>query len=166
MGINKTHAGFHPISYDRPGFEEHVDAYRMKGKLSEPTTCPQCNAVYHQGRWQWIEVPANAHQVICPACHRQNDHFPAGFVSLEGDFYRDNNDEILQTVINFEQHERAEHALQRIMSIEKNDDTANITTTDIHLARGIGKAIQNAYQGELDLQYNSGENQLRVYWKR
>lgn len=166
MSINKTHSGFHPVSYDRPGFEQHIDAYKTKGKLSEPTTCPQCNAVYHHGRWQWMDVPDNADKEICPACHRQNDHFPAGFVSLEGDFYKKNSDEILHIALNHEQHERTEHALQRIIDIEKNDDSALITTTDIHLARGIGKAIQNACEGDLDLQYNAGENQLRVYWKR
>jgi hypothetical protein len=166
MGINKTHSGFYPISHDRPLLEQHIDAYKMKGKLSEPTACPQCKAVFHKGRWQWMEEPANAHLEICPACHRQNDDFPAGFVSLEGPFYKDNSDEILRTVHNHEQRERAEHALQRIIAIDKKDNSALITTTDIHLARGISKAIHNAYKGELDLHYNAGENQLRAYWKR
>jgi NMD protein affecting ribosome stability and mRNA decay len=167
MGINKTHSGFHPISHDRPGFEEYIDAYKMKGKLSEPTVCPQCEAIFHKGRWQWGDVPANAHRETCPACHRLNDDFPAGFVTLEGPFYAEHSDEILRAVHNHEQHERAEHALKRIMAIKKQEgDSVLITTTDIHLARGIGKAIHDAYQGELALHYNAGENQLRAYWKR
>jgi NMD protein affecting ribosome stability and mRNA decay len=167
MGINKSHSGFHPVSYDRLGFEEHVDAYKMKVKLSEPTVCPQCKAIFHKGHWQWNAVPANAHQETCPACHRLNDNFPAGFVTLEGPFYTEHTDEILRTVYNHEEHERSEHPLKRIMAVQKQDsDSVLITTTDIHLARGIGKAIHDAYQGELELHYNSGENQLRVYWKR
>ncbi len=166
MGINKTHAGFHPISYSRPGFEAHIDAYKMKGKLPEPTVCPQCKAVFHKGRWQWKEVPPQAHQTLCPACHRQNDDFPAGFITLEGAFYKENSQEILRTIRNLEQHERAGHALKRIMAIEQHEDSALITTTDIHLARGIGKAVNDAFKGNLDLHYNAGENQLRVYWNR
>ncbi|HSR02937.1 MAG TPA: BCAM0308 family protein, partial [Methylophilaceae bacterium] len=132
-----------------------------------PTVCPQCKAIFHKGRWQWSDVPANAHQKTCPACHRLNDDFPAGFVTLEGPFYMEHADQILRTVHNHEQYERSEHPLKRIMSVQKQaSDSVLITTTEIHLARGIGKAIQDAYQGELELHYNPGENQLRVYWKR
>ena len=41
-----------------------------------------------------------------------------------------------------------------------------VTTTDIHLARGIGEALEHAYQGELEFHYNEGENLLRVHWAR
>ena len=46
MTINKSLSGFHPVSHDRPLLEQGIDAYRMKGKLSEPTVCPKCNAYF------------------------------------------------------------------------------------------------------------------------
>ena len=49
MTINKTLSGFHSVSHDRPLLEQSIDAYRMKGKLPEPTVCPKCNAVLHGG---------------------------------------------------------------------------------------------------------------------
>jgi hypothetical protein len=52
------------------------------------------------------------------------------------------------------------------MEIEEKSDTALITTTDIHLARGIGEAVHHAYQGELDYHYNPEEALLRVTWMR
>jgi len=52
------------------------------------------------------------------------------------------------------------------MEIEKQGDTTLVTTTDIHLARGIGEAVHHAYQGQLALHYNAGERQLRANWKR
>jgi hypothetical protein len=52
------------------------------------------------------------------------------------------------------------------MKIEDQDDGIQITTTDIHLARGIGEALHNAYQGELEYHYNEQENLLRVVWQR
>ena len=40
-------------------FEERVhDAYKSSAKLRSPTRCPDCGAVYHDGRWQWIEAAA------------------------------------------------------------------------------------------------------------
>ena len=40
-------------------------------KLPEPTICPRCGAVYHEGRWQWMaHPPEDAHDETCQACHR------------------------------------------------------------------------------------------------
>jgi NMD protein affecting ribosome stability and mRNA decay len=156
--------GFHPVRSEHL-LQEHVhDAYKLKGKLPEPTVCPQCGAVFHEGRWQWGKPPAGAHQETCPACHRIHDHYPAGFLTLQGEFFLAHRDEIMHLVHNREQHERAEHPLKRIMAIEEKDGTTLVTTTDIHLARGIGEALHHAYQGELKFHYNPEQNLLRVGW--
>ena len=140
------------------------NAYKAKGKLPEPTVCPQCGAVFHEGRWQWRSAPVDAHRQTCPACHRLHDHYPAGFVTLQGEFFRTHRDEIMQLVHNQEKRVRVEHPLKRIMAVEEKDGAALITTTDIHLARGIGEALHHAYQGELQYHYNPEENLLRVSW--
>jgi hypothetical protein len=95
-----------------------------------------------------------------------NDHFPAGFIALEGEFFKAHSKEIMLLIKNIEQHDRAEHPLKRIMTIEQNGDSTLVTTTDIHLARGIGEAVRHAYHGQLELHYNTGEHLLRVHWKR
>jgi len=158
-------AGYKRISRHDELFEERVhDAYKAKGKLHEPSACSQCGAVFHQGRWQWLEAPADAHRTICPACHRIHDDFPAGFLTLKGEFMRTHHDEIMNLVRNHEKHERAEHPLKRIMAVEEKAGTTLVTTTDIHLARGIGEALHHAYQGELEYHYNPEQNLLRVNW--
>lgn len=165
MGTRNIPPGFHPIlRHDRLLQEQVHDAYKVKGKLPEPTVCPECGAVFHQGRWQWGEAPAGAHSETCPACHRIHDHFPAGFLTLEGSFFQSHREEIMHLVRNHEQRERAEHPLQRIMAVDEQDDSVLVTTTDIHLARGIGEALHHAYQGELEFHYNPEENLLRVHW--
>jgi len=157
--------GFRKIARHDGVFQEREhDAYKAKGKLSEPSVCSQCGAVFHQGRWQWLEAPMNAHQVICPACRRIHDHFPAGFLTMKGIFFNKHRDEIMSLVRNYEKHVRTEHPLKRIMAIEDNDGTTLVTTTDIHLVRGIGEALHHAYQGELEFHYNSEQNLLRVSW--
>ncbi|MCE7915172.1 MAG: ATPase [Nitrosomonas sp. PRO4] len=167
MGTKSTPPGFQQISRHDGIFQEKIhDAYQIKQKLSEPTVCPQCNAVFHKGHWQWLTVPPDAHRHNCPACQRKLDHFPAGYLTLEGDFLGVHRDEILSLINNFENKEKSEHPLKRIMAIEEKDQALLITTTDIHLARGIGEAIHHAYQGDLEFHYNPSENLLRVNWSR
>lgn len=157
--------GFRQIHRHDGIFQEHVhDAYKAKDKLEEPTVCSQCGAVFHAGHWQWRKAPPNAHKAICPACHRIHDHYPAGFLSLKGDFFQAHRDEIMHLVLNHENHERAEHPLKRIMTVEEDEGTTVVTTTDIHLARGMGEALHRAYQGELNYHYNPEQNLLRVSW--
>jgi NMD protein affecting ribosome stability and mRNA decay len=158
--------GFHPVRRDRLVQDTRHDAYKARHKLPEPTVCPQCGAVFHAGRWQWLPRPEQAHEEMCPACHRIHDVFPAGYVSVGGAFFRDNRDELLNLVKNAEERAKAEHPLKRIMKIEDADDGILVTTTDIHLARGIGEALHHAYQGELEFHYNEQENLLRVVWER
>jgi len=157
--------GFRQIQRHDGLFKEQVhDAYKTRGKLPEPAVCPQCGAIFHEGRWQWQQAPANAHREICPACHRIHDHYPAGFLTMRGEFFLSHRDEIMHLVHNHEKHERAEHPLKRIMEVEEKDGATLVTTTDIHLARGIGEALHHAYQGELEFHYNPEQNLLRVSW--
>jgi hypothetical protein len=109
-------------------------------------------------------MPIDARQEVCPACHRIHDHFPAGFLSLQGDFFQSHREEIMHLVHNYEEHERSEHPLKRIMEVKDNDGATLVTTTDIHLARGMGEALHHAYQGDLQYHYNPEQNLLRVSW--
>lgn len=166
MNVNKTPSVNQPIMADRPVFEKDIDPYKVKGKLTDPTACPECGAVYREGRWQWTDAPASAHKEICPACHRVHDNFPAGFVTLEGPFFNAHSEEIRKTIQHHAEHERTEHPLKRIIAMTNQQGAMLVTTTDTHLARGIGEAVRHAYQGELKVEHVSGENLVRVYWKR
>lgn len=158
--------GFHPVRRDRLIQDARHDPYQAKHKPSEPTVCPQCGAVFHEGRWQWMEKPAQANEEKCPACRRIHDEFPAGFVTVGGPFFKEHSEELLHQIRNEEARAKAEHPLKRIMKIEDQDNGILITTTDIHLARGIGEALHHAHQGELEFHYNEQENLLRVVWER
>ncbi len=163
---HQTHPpGFKLVRREQLLQEQVHDAYKSKGKLPEPTLCPDCGAVYHDGRWQWLPKPSGAHESYCPACHRIRDRFPAGYVTLSGKFFSEHEQEILQQIRNHEAKEKASHPLQRIMDIEKTEHGSMVTTTDIHLARGIGDALHHAYQGSLEFHYNPEQNLLRVSWE-
>jgi NMD protein affecting ribosome stability and mRNA decay len=164
--MKTRYAGFEPIHHDRLIQEQRHDTYKSKHQLAEPTVCPQCGAVYHDGRWQWLAKPAQAHAETCPACQRVHDNLPAGYVTIGGAFFQQHRDELLHQIKHQEAKARAEQPLQRIVKIADQDGGLLITTTDIHLARGIGEALHHAYQGELEFHYNKQENLLRVVWER
>jgi NMD protein affecting ribosome stability and mRNA decay len=160
-----------PTDYIQQGRKDRLiqelvhDPYMSKRKWSEPTVCSTCGAVYHHGRWTWAEQPGGAKEELCPACHRIQDKVPAGFLSVVGDFFAGHKQEILRLIHNLEEREKAQHPLKRIMEIEEQEGLT-ITFTDPHLARAVGEALHNAYQGELDYQYAEEEYFLRVKWTR
>ncbi|MBX9810931.1 MAG: ATPase [Burkholderiales bacterium] len=159
-------SGFRPVRRDKLIQERVHDTYKTRGKLPEPTVCPECGAVYHKGRWQWLPQPDRPHRQLCPACHRVRDKFPAGYVTLAGGFLTQHRDEILHLVRNQGEQARAEHPLERIIAINDHDGGVLVTTTGIHLARRIGEALEHACHGELEFHYNEAENLLRVHWER
>ena len=72
----------------------------------------------------------------------------------------------MHLVHNVETRERTEHPLSRIMATKEKDGEAPVTTTDIHLACGIGEALHHSYQGDLEFHYNPQKYLLRVNWAR
>jgi NMD protein affecting ribosome stability and mRNA decay len=158
--------GAQPVYRTKPLLAHLEDSYKARGKFRDPTVCPECGAVFHKGKWQWQSKPESAHSERCPACHRVHDRMPAGYIKLKGEFFKKNRSEILNLVNNVEHKEKGEHPLQRIMNIGEEGDSVMVTTTDIHLAHGIGESIRRAYQGQLKFDYNTEENLLRVTWSR
>lgn len=147
--------------------EERHDPYRASAKLAEPIVCRQCMAVRTEGRWQWTDKPLpGAHWDLCPACHRTNDRYPAGELTLTGDFLNTHGQEIIRLARNVEALERHEHPLQRIMEVADDGDRIVVTTTDIHLPRRIGHAIASAYKGDLETHYDEAGHFVRMTWRR
>lgn len=143
-----------------------ADPYRAGLRPPEPTVCPECKATFADGRWSWERAPRDAYQQLCPACQRIQDRFPAGYVTIKGDFFKTHRDEIVGLIESHEQQEKAQRPLQRLMGIEDKRDSLEVTTTDSQLARSIAEALQNAYKGDLKLRYSRDENLLRASWKR
>lgn len=151
---------------DRLIKEKRHDAYRERGKWREPTLCPQCGALFTNGRWCWGKAPSDAHETLCPACRRILDNLPAGYIELKGEFFQDHYDEILNLTRNVEQQEKNERPLERIMAILNETDHTLVTTTGIHIARRIGEALSRSYNGDFSFQYADGEKSIRVSWQR
>ena len=155
-----------PQRRDRLIREREHDPYKVREKLPDPTACPDCGAMFRDGRWMWGAPPVDAHRATCPACQRTRDDYPAGYLTLEGDFHREHRAEILSLLRHVEEREKKEHPLKRLLDIQDDPDALRITTTDSGFARNLGDALESAYAGELDYQYTKEGSCLRVTWRR
>jgi hypothetical protein len=108
----------------------------------------------------------DSHKVLCHACQRTRDGYPAGIVTLSGAFARAHRDEILALARNNEKEENSNHVMHRIMGVEEGPTNIVIKTTDIHLPRRIGEAVRRAYKGDLEFQYEEDGHFLRANWSR
>lgn len=164
---SKTHPAASQPRRDRTD-TAHAETFHQAGrKLPEPTACAHCGASYREGRWTWAPATADAHRTTCPACERTQQDFPAGLVTVTGAFARANRAEILALARNLEEREKAQHPMKRILRVDEQPDALIISTTEMHLARGIGDALHHAYQGRLDYHYPDDPGDLlRVAWER
>jgi NMD protein affecting ribosome stability and mRNA decay len=145
--------------------EKQHDVYR-EDRGPEPGLCTECGALFVNGRWTWKKTGEVTYKVICPACRRLADNYPAGYIQIKGDFFKNHRDEILNLIRNEEKQEKGEHALERIMSITNENDHTLITTTGVHIARRIGEALHRAFEGDFSFRYADNEMSIRVYWQR
>ena len=142
------------------------DPYRSSVKYKEPAVCETCGVVLHQGRWHWAMGEPGAHGVVCPACRRARDKLPAGTLTLEGAFFVAHRTETMNLVRNEAERENEEHALNRILAIDEQNDRTIVSTTDIHLPQRIGRALERAWDGDLVIHHAKGEYSIDVRWRR
>ncbi|MBA4181122.1 MAG: hypothetical protein C0506_11085 [Anaerolinea sp.] len=150
--------------------EAGFDPYRETSHLPDPTSCPVCGALYANGRWQWRTGEAAAkespHAEVCPACRRIRDGYPAGYLTLSGQFLTRHRDDVMALVRQEARVETAEHPLNRIMEVRDQGADISITTTDVHLPRRMAEAVHDAFGGELRVGYADEDNLVRVSWSR
>ncbi len=157
-----------PTRRDRLLKQSQSDTYRPDRKLSEPTLCKICGAVFTGGRWQWLDaLPEPAEETRCPACQRIHDRVPAGYLTLSGGFFDEHREEIMHLVHNHVERQRLQHPLQRIIDTRPLEEGGiEISFTEYHLPKGVGEAVKHAYQGELKITFAEAEGQERVSWVR
>ena len=149
----------------RAQLDRVLDPYVAQRKPHEPTVCTECGAVYRRGRWQWGPKPADAAEMMCPACRRVHDRLPAGIVTVHGGPAQSHRDEIIRLARREEELEKPEHPLNRIMAVEDGAEGLVITTTDIHLPRRIGETLQRAVHGDLGMHFDEEGYFVRVDWR-
>jgi NMD protein affecting ribosome stability and mRNA decay len=151
----------------KPALEpRHFDPYLEAGKPVHDAVCPDCGAVFRDGRWAWGTAAKYTARELCPACLRIRDSFPGGFVTLKGAFVDSHREELRQLVRARGEHEMAQHPLERLINVNESPHAIEISTTGTHLARTIASDVKAAYDGHLNTRYLSDENLVQVTWTR
>ncbi|MDF1537202.1 MAG: BCAM0308 family protein [bacterium] len=151
---------------DRMRLKGGKDPYKLTEKPPGGAMCRDCGATVMGGRWTWGAPSGETVSTVCPACRRIRDSYPAGYLALEGPFFTENRQEIMNLVGNVAEAEKGEHPLERVMAIEEDGGATVITTTGVHIARRLGDSVQRSYRGELTVNYEDGEKRVRVNWAR
>lgn len=152
---------------DRNIKEKGHDPYGEGRKHTEGAYCPECKAVYLGGRWVWPgESNAPGVPLLCSACRRIRDDFPAGEVYLSGSYLEKHGKEIENHIQKLAKEAKDRSPLKRMMGISRENTGLRVRLTDDHLARHIGDAIHRAYKGDLQVKYSDEEKFVRLYWHR
>jgi hypothetical protein len=146
--------------------EEVHDPYRAQAKTRGPRRCPDCGATCIGGRWRWVTLMPRPAALQCPACRRVHDRYPAGEIIIRGTFTMSHAEEILRLVQHVAKAESRDHPLHRLMDVRRSGDAVEITTTDVHLPRRIGHALEHAWHGKLATHYDEQGYYARVIWER
>jgi hypothetical protein len=147
--------------------EKRHDTYRATAKRKGPARCTDCGVTYVRGQWRWQGVsPPAPGKIVCPACQRVRDRYPAGEVLVSGSFVAAHGEEIEGLIRNTAEFESREHPLHRIMDLRRRKNAITLTTTDVHLPHRIGHALKDAWGGELATHYDDEGYYARVTWQR
>ncbi len=155
--------------------DESRDSYLNQKPATEPAQCPVCGNIYANKRWyrsdQYdLSEDESGLSFMCPGCRKVKDNYYYGELRIGGSFLKNHRQEISGLIQN-EVHRRQEkNPLSKLVEVEveRNEETARgeviFHTTNAKLAELLGRALENAFGGELEVQ--KSEPITRVNWWR
>jgi NMD protein affecting ribosome stability and mRNA decay len=145
-----------------------TNSYRRREKYLSGTQCPECGLIFSKGAWKWpaASVGRMSQSKKCPACLQIQDDFPGGVLKLRGSFLKGHRKELLRCVRNAERTMQAEHPLGRIFRTKELREEIILYSTTEHLVSRLGKALRDAFGGELVLRYGPGIEMANARWRR
>lgn len=166
--------------YTNETFTKRVDheagRHRTRRASPEPAVCEICGDVYADRRWSKpdAERQEGKHEnfrpavtVVCPACQRQRDGVPSGYLHLDGVFLVKHRDEIERLIRNEAERASEDNPLARIMGWDDDEKgRLTVTTTTEHLAQRLGHALEKAFDGHTDYDFSHENKLAHVYWQR
>lgn len=136
--------------------------------------CPRCGAVHDGHRWvpeppaelrQRVEDSRHARQ-LCPGDLRLEKRQVEGVLTLKGAFLAAHREEVANLVNRVARRARERNVAARVFEITSDDEGMTVETTDAHLAERMGKEIEKAFKGTLDIKWQHKDTFARVTWRR
>lgn len=149
------------------------DPYLPDAGLKEPSICQSCHALYRHKRWQLdpqevrrMETNSDVHWVTCPGCQKAAESYPEGILTLRGDYLWSHEQEIRNILSNESERVMAKNPIARIMQMTTVEDALVIETTEQKLAEHLGRALNRAHSGDLQVEWSAAPRICRVSWER
>jgi hypothetical protein len=166
--------------YTNATFTKRVDheagRHRTRRAPRESQICQVCGARYADRRWlaSTVRGKSNKHKhwrttlaVVCPACQRQREGIPSGYLYLEGTFLQAHHEEVRRLLNNEAERTAEDNPLARIMGwASEKSGRAVVTTTTQHLAQRLGHALEKAFSGQVRYDFSHENLLARVWWRR
>lgn len=166
--------------YTNQTFTKRVDheagRHHTERALAEPAVCEVCGDVYADRRWSLPDAERKsakhesfrpAHKVVCPACERQRENQPSGYVYLKGKFLANHRDEITSLLHNEAERAAEDNPIARIIGFETDQaGELTVTTTTEHLAQRLGHALDKSFGGKVHYDFSHENKLARVEWQR
>jgi hypothetical protein len=160
--------------------ESSSDPYLEQRPPRTASRCSGCGAIYRNKRWQLDKrkklapfiaaqpkrTRAPLPQVLCPACRKVQDHYPSGVVTIHWPKEPAVREEILNLIKHQEEWGRQLNLLERVISMEAQNSTLTVTTTNERLAERIGRALERAFHGKVVYHWSQDDKFVRVEWAR
>jgi NMD protein affecting ribosome stability and mRNA decay len=161
------------ISDKRGRQQTNLDPFMPQEGLKEPSLCTSCKTVYQHKHWafdpeeyQKLKTDPKVNRISCPACQKIAAGYPEGIVTLSGSYLWKHEREIQQIIKNEEHKALAKNPFERIIRRHREEDTLVIETTEKKLAEHLGRVLNKAHQGDLNISWTGDPDICRVSWKR
>jgi hypothetical protein len=161
------------ISNKRGRISTSPDPYVASGGLKEPAVCQSCQAVYRNKRWQLdpllvnrLATSTDTHWVNCPACLKVAEHYPEGILTLRGDYLWNHEQEIRNILENAMLRVGRGKPVDRVIRMGRVEDALVVETTNTKLAEQLGRSLQKAHHGDLQIDWQEAAGVCRVQWQR
>jgi hypothetical protein len=156
--------------------DHEAGRHRPPQAHTEPAKCSVCGAVYSERRWTLAEEPRKSGKhkewhptaiIVCPACKKQQEGLPSGYVYLSGGFMESHREQIEHLLHNEAARAAVDNPLARVMT-QNMDENGRlvVTTTTEHLAKRLGEALEKAFSGGVRYDFSHENKLARVYWHR
>lgn len=135
------------------------------------TVCPVCLAFLREKRWHLgtgelreMEETSAFHTALCPSCAKLECGGYDAHMTLTSPVIARQREAIQNLIDHIEQDLHQDNPLVRVASVVGAGEVIEITTITTFIAERIGKELQKAYGGQLDVKKPHGKGVLRVSW--
>lgn len=141
--------------------------------MAGTSICKTCSAIGMHKHWfvdkkllDQALIDPLSNYVICPGCKRIEDHVFEGEVVLRSPLLAQHREMVYGTIYHTAAKAFHENPLSRLATIEESEEQIRILTTTRTLAERIGKAINGALKGHLQIKPSPREKFVSVHWVR